>query len=232
MTTAYVLHYAPDNASLIVRIALSEAGAAFTTRLVDRRRRAQTEPAYRALAPTGRIPVLETPQGPIFETGAILLWLAERHPAAGLGPAPDSPARGDFLKWLFFLSNSLHADLRQLFYPETQVPPGAIAGHHAITSARILQHFALMERACADHPALFAAPSVLTIYLCTLMRWSVLYPAGQTRWFDAADFPTLLDLCRRTEQRAAVRDAALAEGLGDTPFSAPQPACPPEGSAT
>ncbi len=215
-----------------IRIALLEAGAEFTTRLVDRRAQAQKEPAYRALAPTGLIPVLETPDGPIFETGAILLWLAERHPAAGLGPAPDSADRGNFLKWLFFLSNSLHADLRRIFYPKLHVPAGAEAGHHDITTARLTRHFGLLDRACADHPALFVPPSVLAIYLCTLMRWSVLYPTGQTRWFDAAAFPALLDLCRRTEQRAAIRTAALAEGLGPLPFSAPQPACPPEGSAT
>jgi len=228
----YILHYAPDNASMILRIALLEARCGFTTRLVDRRLREQDGPEYRALAPTGLIPTLETPEGPLFETGAVLLWLSDRHPSARLGPPPDSPSRGHFLKWLFFLSNSAHADLRQLFYPLTYVPAEAVAGHDDIVSARMIRHFGLLDRACTDDPSLFAPPSALAIYACALIRWSVLYPAGHSPWFRHVDFPALAELCHRMEARASVIETARAEGLGPSPFSAPKPVCPPEGSAT
>ena len=79
----YVLHYAPDNASLIVRLALEELGVPYRTTLVDRATRQQDSAAFRALNPAGLIPVLETPDGPLSETGAILLWLVERHGALG-----------------------------------------------------------------------------------------------------------------------------------------------------
>ena len=82
----YTLHYAPDNASLIVRLALEELGVPYHALLVDRRKNAQKSKAYLALNPSGRIPVLETMDGPIFETGAILMWLVDQHQA--LGPAP------------------------------------------------------------------------------------------------------------------------------------------------
>ena len=89
---SYVLHYAPDNASLIVRLALEELGVPYRTALVDRSVKAHRGAAYRALNPAGRIPTLETPQGPISETGAILLWLAETHgallPGAGAWSRP------------------------------------------------------------------------------------------------------------------------------------------------
>ncbi len=112
----YVLHYAPDNASLIVRLALEHRRIPYRTKLVDRAARGQDAPGYRALNPHGLIPVLETRQGPLFETGAILLWLADTH--GGLGPAPHAPDRGDFLKWLFYVSNTLHPALSMMFYPE------------------------------------------------------------------------------------------------------------------
>ena len=137
----YVLHYAPDNASLIVRLALEEAGLPYRSALVDRAARAQDSAAYRALNPTGLIPTLATPQGPISETAAILLWLSEAHPEAGLAPRPGSPLRLPFLKWLFFLSNTAHADLRQVFYPTKYVAPDAISGHAALAHARMWQHF-------------------------------------------------------------------------------------------
>jgi hypothetical protein len=79
MTTAYRLHYAPDNASLIIRLTLEEMGLPYQAVLVDRHSRAQKGAPYLALNPHGRIPVLETPEGAIYETGAILLWLADRH---------------------------------------------------------------------------------------------------------------------------------------------------------
>ena len=61
MRMNYRLHYAPDNASLIIRLALEEIGVPYETVLVDRRSRAQDTTAYRALNPAGLIPVLETP---------------------------------------------------------------------------------------------------------------------------------------------------------------------------
>lgn len=230
----YVLHYAPDNASLIVRLALEEAGLPYRTTLVNRRTRQQDSAAYRTLNPAGLIPVLETPEGALFETGAILLWLADRTAglAGGLAPAPADPARGDFLKWLFFLSNTAHADLRRLFYPGEYVPAGAEPGHHAIMIARMQRHFALLDAAAQAQPQLFAAPSVLAPYVAALMRWSVLYPEGHDTWFRLADFPALATLARALETRPATARAARAEGLGPAPFTAPEYACPPEGSAT
>jgi len=228
----FTLHYAPDNASLIVRIALEEAGLPYRTALVDRETRQQDSAAYRALNPTGLIPALETPQGALFETGAILLWLADTAPAARLAPAPHDPARGDFLKWLFFLSNTAHADLRQIFYPEYFVPEAAFAGHNLLLIARMRQHYALLDAACAAQPALFAPPSLLACYAATLLRWSALYPEGQAQWLDLAAYPALAAMAAALETRPATLRAASAEGLGPRPFTAPAPAAPPEGSAT
>ena len=71
----YKLHYAPDNASLIIRIFLEEIEAKYTCNLIDRKQNSQKDPKYLALNPNGLIPVLETNYGPIFETAAILLFL-------------------------------------------------------------------------------------------------------------------------------------------------------------
>jgi len=224
----FILHYAPDNASMIVRLALEEAGLPYRTALVDRAARAQDSAAYRAINPTGLIPALETPHGPLFETAAILLWLADQ---SRMAPPAESPDRGPFLTWLFFLSNTPHADLRRMFYPELYVPADATGAHHQIIAARMQRHFTLLDEAAQKHPALFAPPSILTIYTCALMRWSVLYPKGASRWFRLADYPSLAALAAAQETRPATQAAILAEGLGPTPFTAPTYATPPEGSA-
>jgi glutathione S-transferase len=223
----YVLHYAPDNASLIVRLVLDGAGIPYRTALVDRRARQQDSPAYRALNPAGLIPTLETPHGPLSETAAILLWLADTH---RLGPPPDHPDRPAFLKWLFFLSNTAHADLRMIFYPHQYAPVEAHRAHHEITAARMLRHFALIEAAAERHPRLFAAASPLGVYAVTLTRWSALYPQNGPRWFNLHDFPVLAALARAQEARVETPVIARAEGLGPHPFTRPEPPNPPEGS--
>jgi glutathione S-transferase len=223
----YTLHYAPDNASLIIRLVLDGAGIPYRTALVDRSRRAQDGAAYRALNPTGLIPTLETPQGPISETAAILLWLTDTH---HLGPAHGHPDRLIFLKWLFFLSNSAHADLRQIFYPHQYAPTDAHAGHREITAARMLRHFALLDAAATRHPRLFAAASPLGVYTVTLTRWAALYPEHGPKWFDLAAFPALQSLARAQEARVETPVIARAEGLGSHPFTRPEQPNPPEGS--
>lgn len=232
--TGYVLHYAPDNASLIVRLALEELGLSYETRLVDRSRQAQRGAAFRALNPVGRIPALETPDGPIFETAAILLHLADRH--GGLAPAPRHPLRGRFLSWLFFLSNSVHAEMRILFHADGFAGPdpdrqGAL---HGRVAESLCGHFALLDAECAAGRVLGGAtPSGLDLYVAALLRWCALYPRdGDRSWFDPGRWPTLRRLAIRLEGRESAARLIAAEGLGPTPFSDPHPPNPPEGSAT
>lgn len=238
----YILHYAPDNASLIVRLALLELGLPFQTRLVDRTVRAQDSAAYRALAPTGLIPALDMGDQVMFETGAILLALADRAPQgshAKLFPAEGAPQRGDALKWLFFIATTLHADCRLHFYPDqyagqTPAPPAFCAA----TRARLLGHVALIEAAAHAQPELFwqkghnAGPSLLTLYTLTITRWLRLYPEGPETWLNLADYPCLYALAGQLEARASALQAALDEGLGPTPFTTPILPNPPEGSPT
>ena len=239
MTHPYRLHYAPDNASLIIRLALEEMRLPFEAVLVDRAAQAQRSARYLSLNPHGRIPVLETPDGAIFETGAILLWLADRHRTTEHGalfPGPDHPDRGDALKWLFFLSNTLHAELRILFYPALYTGPDP--AHQAAlrdgVQSSLGAHLARLEAvAGAGHAWLNGdSPTVLDFYLAACLRWIVLYPRDRAGWWDRDTAPHLTRLCAGVEVRPAARACAMAEGLGPRPFTAPDYPNPPEGSAT
>lgn len=226
------LYYAPDNASLVLRLAMEEADIPYGTVLVDRAARGQKAPDYLALNPCGKIPTLITPDGPLAETAAYLLWLSDAHPSGGLGPKVGMPARTPFLRWLFFLSNTVHADLNRIFTPHRVVPSDAVAAHHELMTARLVEHLRILDDACRDEPTLFAPPSALALYLGPILRWAALYPIDAPRWLDLKAFPTLLDLVVSLEARPAVQTASLAEGLGPLPFSVPRLPQPPEGSAT
>lgn len=231
----YVLHYAPDNASLIIRLALEYIGVPYKTQLVDRAARAQDGPDYRALNPNGLIPVLETPQGALFETGAILLWLADRH--GGLGLAPDARERGDFLKWLFFIANTVHPAMRMLFYPDKYV--GADPSDHATLRRGLQEHlktsFATLDDIAATRPSWLSPeqPTMLNFYLAACLRWCALYPSDTHHgWFALDDTPHLHSLCAALESLPCCTVTRAAEGLGEYPFTKPDYPNPPEGSAT
>lgn len=229
----YVLHFAPDNASLIVRLALEYRAIPYTAVLVDRAARAQDSEAYRALNPAGLIPVLETPQGPLFETAAILLWLADTHD--GLGPGPAAAERGGFLKWLFFLSNTPHALMRLLFYSDRYVAAGHIDALRNGAASQIAHNLRILDTLAAARPPWLAArdATVLDFYLCALLRWLSLYPRdGDRSWFRLSEYPALHDLCARTETLDCTASVSAAEGLGPRPFTDPVPCTPPVGSAT
>lgn len=225
----YRLHYAPDNASLVIRLALDAMGLPFDTVLVDRRQKQHRGAAYRAMNPNGLIPVLETPQGPMFETAAILLWLADTH--GQLAPPPHDLQRGPFLKWLFFLSNTLHADLRQLFYPKQYIAndPSLTTALRLGITQRLTRHLDILNDAAAQ-PNWHRG--VQEFYLAAQLRWMGIYPVDyDRRWFRLDRYPTLHQICARIETHPATARLQQAEGLGPTPFTNPQPCNPPEGSA-
>lgn len=227
MTQDLRLHYAPDNASLCVRLALEERGIAYDTVLVDRRTKAQKSPAYLAMNPNGLIPVLETPHGPMFETGAILLWLSDRF--GGLMPAADDPARAHAVQWLFWLANTLHPTARMLFYPD-QYCEGDAEAMRRTTRQRLSQQLNVLEQARHADWIDTNDATAQGCYLAPLLRWFALY-GGATDWFDLQHWPRLMAFAKRAELRPAAQIVAVAEGLGATPFSAPVPCNPPEGSA-
>lgn len=226
------LYYAPDNASLVLRLTLEEAAVPYEAVLVDRAVRAQKTPDYLALNPTGKIPTLFTDDGIITETAACLLWLAETYPGQGLGPGVGAPERATFLRWLFYLSNTIHPDLNRLFYADRFVPQACAAEHHDKMADHLRHHLGILDQAVRADPKLFAPPSVLSFYIGPLLRWSALYPVSAKRWLDLATFPALEALVHSLETRQSVRLYAKAEGLGSTPFSRPRLPTPPEGSAT
>ena len=229
----YILHYAPDNASLIIRLALEHCGLPYRTQLVDRATAQQSSPAYRNLNPNGLIPVLETPHGPLFETGAILLWLADTH--GQVAPAPNAPTRGDFLKWFFFTANTLHPALRMMFYPEKYIAQDHVTALRNGLTDHLQQSFTTLNAHAQTMPPYLGAPtaSVLDFYTAALLRWCALYPGGQgCDWFDLSRYPALKRLCAHLETLPCTAALQKAEGLGKTPFSAPKRPTPPEGSAT
>ena len=92
-----------------VRWALEEVGLPYEVRLVSFR--AMKEPAHLAVHPFGKIPTYEEGGLALFETGAIVLHIAERH--AGLLPR-DANARARAITWMFAALNTVEPPILEL----------------------------------------------------------------------------------------------------------------------
>ena len=219
----YILHHIDDWASLIIRLALEEMGLPYTLHSHDADAGTLDRPDFRSLNPQGLIPVLETPDGPMFETAAILLWLADRHSA--MAPAPSDPGRAAFLSWFMFVSNTVHPTVMALFYPERVAGPMAEAAACQSAHARLCQQCALLDALIAQAPGWLQAngPTVVSPYLAVLLRWAQFLAADPACTLDLAPYPALHAHLRSLEARPAFARVTLAEALGPTPFSDPQP---------
>ena len=103
---------------LRVRWALEEAGLSYTERLIDHEEKAT--PAYRRRQPFAQVPAYKDDDVELFETGAILLYLAKTSEA--LAP-PDPAGQARTASWVCAALNSIEpyvADvlIAQLFYPD------------------------------------------------------------------------------------------------------------------
>lgn len=96
------LYHNPHSRSMIVHYMLHELGEPFEVVPIDLQRQEHKSPDFLALNSMGKIPVLRDDDVLVTEAPAILTYLADRYPNAGLAPAIESPDRGRYLKWMFF----------------------------------------------------------------------------------------------------------------------------------
>ncbi len=101
MAQSLIFYTNPMSRGRMVRWMLEEVGAPYETRIVEYGA-AMKEAGYLSLNPMGKIPVLKDGEVVVTETAAIIAYLADRFPPAGLAPATSDPMRGVYYRWLFF----------------------------------------------------------------------------------------------------------------------------------
>lgn len=221
------LHWSPDSANLVVRVALERLGLGYEGVRIDRARQGQRDPAYLKLNPQGLIPVLEDGPLVLFETGAILAHLADKTGKLGPGgpQAHDPVARAAFLKWLFYLSNTVHADLRLGFYAGRYVPAEMVPKLREGVRRRLSGHLALLEAELTAGSLTGGPPGMLEDYLALCLRWAQLYPSQDAPLLEGlAPWPAITALARRAEADGGFRRAAAAEAIrGPHPVTQPAP---------
>ncbi len=218
----YTLYAIPDWASLAVHMVLEELAVPYQIAAVDYDAGGLDTPEFRRVNPFGKLPAMDTPDGPMFETAAILLWLADRH--GRLAPIPQSPDRATFLSWLMFVANTFHPNAIQQFYPHRPAGEAHADAASAIAYENLKAQMAQIETVAATRPVWLSPdqPSILGPYLCMLIRWLQFLPANPAHRVNLGDFPALMALAKATETHPAFARAAADEGLTGTYFSSPE----------
>lgn len=104
------LFYAPGTCALASRIALEDAGVDYEIVRVDFAKQEQRSPEYLKINPKGRVPALATDKGVLTETPAILAYIAQSHPKAGLAPLDDAFAFAEMQAFNCYLSSTVHVN--------------------------------------------------------------------------------------------------------------------------
>ncbi len=183
-----------------VRWALEEVGQPYKVRLVSFK--AMKEPAHMALHPFGQIPTYEEGGLAIFETGAIIFHIAQRHP--GLLPL-DANARAHAITWMFSaLSTMEQPILDREFAVLTEKDKSWYAERLPMLEKRIRVRLGQLSARLGDADWLDGAFSA-----GDLMMVMVLRRLGSSGLLN--EYPNLVAYVARGEERAAYRRAFEAQ---------------------
>ena len=179
-----------------VRWALEEVGQPYAVRLVSFAE--LKEPAHLALHPFGQIPTYEEGDLTLFETGAIVLHIAQRHP--GLLP-DEADARERAIAWMFAAINTLEPpilDLQNAKVLEGDKPWAA--ERLLLVHDRIRARLGQLSRALGDAEWLDGAFSAADVMMVTVLRR--LEASGLLN-----EYPNLSAYVARGEERPAYKRA-------------------------
>lgn len=200
------LYYAPNACSLAPHIALREAGLGFDLVRVDfmRGKSLPDGTPFTRISPKGYVPALELDDGRILtENAALLQYIADLRPDAGLAPRNGTFERVRLQEWLVFIATELHKGLGPFFSPK------ASDEYKVAVKDKLELRFGFLSSSLEEKTWLLGEDfSVADAYaLYALRTWERMAKV------DLVDWPTLAAYRRRIEERPAVRAALEAEGL-------------------
>jgi GST-like protein len=167
----YKLYGRAGSGSFAVQVALEEIGAPYERIWVGRKTADVAE--FRAVNPTGKVPALVLPDGTVmFESAAMLIYLAENHARSALAPQPGSSRHALFLQWMVYLSANVYESALRIYYPARYSTRGE-ADAAAVRDQGGADFFAYVELVAKvlDPYVLGADYSIADVYLYMLASW-------------------------------------------------------------
>ena len=146
--------------------------------------------------PLRQLPTLVLPSGEVMtESAAILIWLADAHPEAGLAPLPGDPLRGPFLRWMLYVAAAIYA-LHWIKPDPARIgaPPELNGRVVDAVHDRIAACWRMMDGQMTPAPYLLGDRlSMLDLYVAVISRFG----PWRRRFYEAA--PTMAPVVRRVD---------------------------------
>jgi glutathione S-transferase len=198
------LYFSPGACSLSPHIVLCELGLPHDTERVDLKTHVTESGAdFYAINPKGYVPALALDDGQLLTEGpAIVQYLADRKPEAGLLPPAGTLERARVQEWLTFIGTELHKNFSALFDPQVS------SDWKAAAKAKIEKRLAFVDQALSGRDYLTGADfCVADAYLFTVLNWAFFLK------MDMTSLPSVAAFHQRVAARPAVVAAMTAEGL-------------------
>jgi glutathione S-transferase len=188
-------------------IALEWTGKPYAVQIVSRDERAA--PEFRKLNPAGAVPVLDDDGWTLTQNAAILNYIADKFPEAGLGGDGTPKGRAEVNRWLGFLNSDMHPAFKPMFGTTNYLEDKAVIEKTHDNARRQLR--GLFERVDAqlgkhdwiagDHK------SIADPYLFVMLRW-----AKGTK-VDLSGLENLAKFEQRMRADAGVQKVLKTEGI-------------------
>jgi len=198
------LYYMPGACSLSPHIVALETGQQLELEKVDgKTKKTASGNDFMAVNPKGYVPALELDDGQILTEGpAIVQYLADRKPDAGLVPAAGTIERYRVQELLGYINSEIHKSYSPLFSPTVS------AEVRSEKHEQLKKRYALLDKQLAGRDYLFGDRfGVGDAYLFTVTNWA------KTVKLDLSEYPNLAAFQQRVAARPAVQAALKAEGL-------------------
>jgi glutathione S-transferase len=198
------LYYAPGACSLAPHIVAREAGLSPDLEKVDLANRTTASGrSFLEVNPKGYVPALQVQDGTVMtEVSALIQYLADQAPQAGLIPAVGTPERYKVLEWIGFISTEIHKGFGPLWNPTT---PDAVK---QATKEKLFQRFAYLDQQLDGRSYLTGERfTVADAYLFVVVNWTNFHG------LSLGDYPNLAAFMERVAARPKVQEALQAEGL-------------------
>ena len=117
------LHFAPNSRAGRIMWLLEELGLPYELNRMDFHPKDLKSDEHRSRHPLGRVPVLEDGDVMIYESGAIVEYILERHRNGGLKPAADSPMFPEYLQWFHYCEGMVMPPINTIVVHTLLLPP-------------------------------------------------------------------------------------------------------------
>ena len=169
----YQLFYADRSAAQGVRMILEELNQQYELIETDIKSEEPRSPELLAANPNGLVPVLTFDGGMIYECGAIVTFLCDRHPEYRLAPKTGDLHRGLFLQWLFYFSSSLQNAFSMTYRPNRfSTLESSYSNVRQQGNKRLLTLWQVVDNAIGESSWMLGESfSAVDIYLFMLSTW-------------------------------------------------------------